>query len=83
MLNFLSPWWQTKSLISYATNLRVWFSFISCDEFFFSSLHFVLLCQKCLNGIEQLLVISEGEKYELAKKIPKIKLVNHHWLEDW
>ncbi|KAB2605063.1 BRCT domain-containing protein, partial [Pyrus ussuriensis x Pyrus communis] len=24
----------------------------------------------------------EGEKYELAKKIPKMKLVNHHWLED-
>ncbi|BFG43485.1 hypothetical protein CerSpe_297590 [Prunus speciosa] len=24
----------------------------------------------------------EGEKYELAKKIPKIKLVNHRWLED-
>ncbi|KAK1558442.1 hypothetical protein Q3G72_002359 [Acer saccharum] len=24
----------------------------------------------------------EGEKYELAKKIKKIKLVNHRWLED-
>ncbi|XP_047334473.1 BRCT domain-containing protein At4g02110-like [Impatiens glandulifera] len=24
----------------------------------------------------------EGEKYELAKKITKIKLVNHRWLED-
>ncbi|TQD84149.1 hypothetical protein C1H46_030239 [Malus baccata] len=24
----------------------------------------------------------EGEMYELAKKIPKMKLVNHHWLED-
>uniref|UniRef100_A0A7N0T8V7 BRCT domain-containing protein n=1 Tax=Kalanchoe fedtschenkoi TaxID=63787 RepID=A0A7N0T8V7_KALFE len=24
----------------------------------------------------------EGEKYELAKKIPKIKIVNHTWLED-
>ncbi|XP_068311924.1 BRCT domain-containing protein At4g02110 [Pyrus communis] len=24
----------------------------------------------------------EGEKYELAKKIPKMKLVNHRWLED-
>ncbi|XP_075492080.1 BRCT domain-containing protein At4g02110-like isoform X2 [Primulina tabacum] len=25
----------------------------------------------------------EGEKYELAKKIKKIKLVNHRWLEHW
>ncbi|KAM7495810.1 hypothetical protein LguiA_020224 [Lonicera macranthoides] len=25
----------------------------------------------------------EGEKYELAKKTKKIKLVNHRWLEDW
>lgn len=24
-----------------------------------------------------------GEKYELAKKLKKIKLVNHRWLEDW
>ncbi|CAM8930809.1 unnamed protein product [Rhodiola kirilowii] len=24
----------------------------------------------------------EGEKYELAKKLPKIKIVNHRWLED-
>lgn len=24
-----------------------------------------------------------GEKYELAKKMKKIKLVNHRWLEDW
>lgn len=24
-----------------------------------------------------------GEKYELAKKMKKIKLVNHLWLEDW
>lgn len=27
--------------------------------------------------------ISLGEKYELAKKLAKIKLVNHRWLEDW
>lgn len=27
--------------------------------------------------------ISVGEKYELAKKLTKIKLVNHRWLEDW
>ncbi|KAI5658426.1 hypothetical protein M9H77_27219 [Catharanthus roseus] len=25
----------------------------------------------------------EGDKYELAKKLKKIKLVNHWWLEDW
>ncbi|KAL5700303.1 hypothetical protein ACHQM5_025763 [Ranunculus cassubicifolius] len=24
----------------------------------------------------------EGEKYDLARKLKKIKLVNHHWLED-
>jgi hypothetical protein len=24
-----------------------------------------------------------GEKYELAKKVKMIKLVNHRWLEDW
>ncbi|EXB59333.1 BRCT domain-containing protein [Morus notabilis] len=24
----------------------------------------------------------EGEKYDLAKKLPKVKLVNHRWLED-
>lgn len=27
--------------------------------------------------------MSAGEKYELAKKLTKIKLVNHRWLEDW
>lgn len=25
----------------------------------------------------------EGEKYELAKRMKRIKLVNHRWLEDW
>lgn len=24
-----------------------------------------------------------GDKYKLAKKIKKIKIVNHLWLEDW
>lgn len=27
--------------------------------------------------------MSVGEKYELAKKLTKLKLVNHLWLEDW
>ncbi|KAM1207767.1 hypothetical protein COP2_008565 [Malus domestica] len=40
------------------------------------SLTFVLKVTK------QIIFILSGEKYELAKKIPKMKLVNHHWLED-
>lgn len=35
------------------------------------------------DGSYGVVLICTGEKYELAKKIKKIKLVNHRWLEDW
>ncbi|PQQ15083.1 BRCT domain-containing protein [Prunus yedoensis var. nudiflora] len=42
-----------------------------------------LLLPWWLNKVTHLICYKfEGEKYELAKKIPKIKLVNHRWLED-
>lgn len=51
-----------------------------CDNFFFP----LSYSNSYLDSMSKLMeFIYVGEKYELAKKLPKIKLVNHRWLEDW
>ncbi|RXH84451.1 hypothetical protein DVH24_027350 [Malus domestica] len=49
----------------------------------FEDLHFIhyLSLTFVLKVTKQIIFILSGEKYELAKKIPKMKLV-YHWLED-